>query len=73
MAPTAVSASLALISGLAGWSWLLVCAFSIGFFPWWIGLYLLGTPGVFKWISVAEIAYLAAAWLIARGRVPRGA
>jgi hypothetical protein len=67
MSPKLFSAGLAAAGGVAGRASFLVSAFAIGFFPWWIGPYLLGTPGIFKWISIAELGYLAAAWLIARG------
>lgn len=35
---------------------LLLLAFAASFFP--LGLYLLGTPGIFRWIGVAHLVYL---------------
>ena len=66
--PILLSAGLAGLGSLNGRASWLVIAFSIGFFPFWLGLYLLGTPGVFKWIPVAQLGFVGAAWLIFRGR-----
>lgn len=63
-----VSAALAAMGGIQGKRSWLVAAFAIGFFPWWIGLYLLLSPGIFKWIPIGQFGYLAAAWLIGRKR-----
>jgi hypothetical protein len=56
---------MSLLALLAGWAafkfkpgWLFA-AFLLSFFP--VGLYLLGTPGVFRWIGVANLLYLLAA------------
>jgi hypothetical protein len=63
-APMLVSATLAAAGGLLGKRSLLIAGFAIGFFPGWVGPYLLGTPGIFKWIPVAQFCYLVAAWCI---------
>ena len=55
---------MSLLALLAGWAaikfkpgWLLA-AFLLSFFP--VGLYLLGTPGVFRWIGLGNLLYLLA-------------
>ena len=59
-----VAILMSLLALLAGWAafkfkpgWLLA-AFLLSFFP--VGLYLLGTPGIFRWIGVANLLYLLA-------------
>jgi hypothetical protein len=59
-----VAIFMSLLALLAGWAalkskpgWLLV-AFLLSFFP--VGLYLLGTPGLFRWIGVGNLLYLLA-------------
>lgn len=66
--PMLLAAGIAGIGSLNGRASWLVIAFSIGFFPFWVGLYLLGTPGIFHWIPVAQFGFLVAAWLMFRGR-----
>lgn len=66
--PMLASAALAGAGGAMGRRSLLVSAFATGFFPFWLGPYLLGSPGIFKWIPIAQFGYLLAAWLIATGR-----
>jgi hypothetical protein len=64
----AIMALMAALAGLAGWSaWKghplgLIAAFALSFFP--VGLYLLGTPGVFRWIGAADVLYLAGGVLL---------
>jgi len=72
LAPTAVGAGLAVAGGLIGSPTLLAVAFAVGFFWGVVGLYFLGTPGIFSWIGAAELGYLVAAllaWLVARLRL----
>ena len=55
----AVVALMACLHGSRGW---MVALFVVSFVP--VGLYLLGTPGVFLWIGVANLLYLASAvWM----------
>ncbi len=42
-------------------------AFLLSFFP--VGLYFLGTPGVFAWIGVLDVLYLVAGALLVLYRV----
>ena len=64
LTPTLLGALLAVAGAVRRSRATLVVAFTIGFFPWLIGPYLLGTPGIFRWIAVAELAYLLAAYLL---------
>lgn len=66
MIPTLVGAALAMIGALSGRIMFLLLGFCVGFFWYWIGLYLLFVPGVAKAIGIGEIGYVVAAWLIAR-------
>lgn len=68
MSHVLLSAGLAAVGGILGKRSWLVCAFAIGFFPQWIGLYLLGVPGIFHWIPVAQFGFLVAAWLLGRAQ-----
>jgi hypothetical protein len=59
-----VAILMSLLALLAGWAavkfkpdWLLI-AFMASFFP--VGLYLLGTPGVFRWIGIGNLLYMLA-------------
>jgi hypothetical protein len=44
--------------------WMLI-VFCVSFFP--MGFYLLGTPGIFKWIGVCNIGFLVSAVLMRVG------
>lgn len=58
----ALMIALALLAAWGAWtlrSWVLVVAFVGSFIP--IGLYMLGTPGVFAFIGGANVLYLIAA------------
>ena len=46
--------------------WVMYGAFCGSFFP--VGLYLLGTPGIFKWIGIFDLFYLASAVLMSAGK-----
>jgi hypothetical protein len=50
-------------ASLYGRPLVLVLTFLLSFVPF--GLYMLGTPGVFLWIGVADLLYLLAALLLA--------
>ena len=67
-------AVLAAAAGVGRQAGLLIIAFALSFVP--MGLYLLGTPGIFAGIGVAHLGYLLAAALIMlsrqRGRIFRG-
>jgi hypothetical protein len=59
-----VAILMSLLALLAGWAalkfkpgWLLA-AFLLSFFP--VGLYLLGMPGLFRWIGLGNLLYLLA-------------
>ena len=65
-------ALLALVSGasaLAKRPGLVLLAFVFSFVP--VGAYLIGTPGVFRWVGVAHIGYLVAAVCQVFGRMRR--
>lgn len=67
---------MSLVALLAAWASLklkaplLVAAFLISFFP--VGLYLLGTPGLFRWIGVCNLLYLVTGLTIAVYQRKRG-
>jgi hypothetical protein len=71
----AVTGMMLMLAALAGWSaWKrwplgLVIAFTLSIFP--VGLYLWGTPGVFRWIAAANVGYLVAAVILWIGRSQR--
>jgi len=69
--PILLSAGIAGIGSLYGRASWLVIAFSVGFFPFWLGPYLLATPGIFKWIPVAQLGFVVAACLVFRARASR--
>ena len=54
-------------ASLRGKPLVLVLAFILSFVPF--GLYMLGTPGVFLWIGVADLLYLFAALVLAGARL----
>jgi hypothetical protein len=59
----------ALVGGLAAWKarpYLMLLVFALSFIP--MGLYLLGTPGTFLWIGVANLGFLASGILLRSGR-----
>lgn len=59
---------LAWVSMLAAWYEklpVLAASFVLAFIP---GFYLLLTPGVFRFIGVAQLGFLVSAWLIRRSR-----
>lgn len=52
----------AIVGGVAAYlarPYLMLLVFVVAFAP--IGLYMLGTPGLFRWIGIFELIYLAAA------------
>jgi multisubunit Na+/H+ antiporter MnhC subunit len=60
---------LALVAGcgaVAKQPGLLLLAFAVSFMP--IGLYMLGSPGIFAFIGVANIGYAVAAMIISYGQ-----
>jgi len=59
MGVTAMLAVFAGASALSKRAGLVLLAFLLSFVP--LGIYLMGTPGVFRWIGVAQIGYLLAA------------
>jgi hypothetical protein len=59
MGMTALLAVFAGASALSKRAGLVLLAFLLSFVP--LGIYLMGTPGVFRWIGVAQIGYLLAA------------
>jgi hypothetical protein len=67
-----VSALMILLALLAAWGayivkpWLLLLAFVGSFMP--VGLYFLGTPGIFALIGVANLLYLFTGILMIPGR-----
>lgn len=67
-----VGALIIILALVAAWgsltakSWVLVVAFVASFMP--IGLYMLGTPGVFALIGVANVLYLIAAIVLITDR-----
>jgi hypothetical protein len=67
-----IGALMILLALAAAWgsltarSWVLVVAFVGSFMP--IGLYMLGTPGVFAFIGVANVLYLIAAIVLITDR-----
>jgi hypothetical protein len=67
MGITALLAVFAGASALAKRAGLVLLAFLLSFVP--LGIYLMGTPGVFRWVGVAQVGYLlAAACLSPRSR-----
>jgi len=59
-----VAGVLAAIAALFNATRALVALFVVSFFPF--GLYLLLTPGIFRWIGVARIGYGVGAVLLGR-------
>lgn len=59
-------AALAAGSAWKAWPPGLVIAFVLSLFP--VGLYLLGTPGAFRWIAAANVGYLLSAVILWVGR-----
>ena len=52
--------ALATLGLLAAWKaspYLMLAVFALSFFP--MGLYLLGTPGIYRWIGVFDFLFLA--------------
>lgn len=45
-----------------GRPYLMTLVFILSFVP--LGLYMLGTPGLFRWIGILDLAYLAASLMI---------
>ena len=61
--------AVALLGILAAWrAWprVMLLVFFLSFVP--MGFYLLGTPGIFFWIGVANIGFLASGILLLKGR-----
>lgn len=57
---------LALVGALAAWwakPYLMLAIFLVTFVP--VGLYMLGTPGLFKWIGILQLVFLLASILMA--------
>jgi hypothetical protein len=69
----AIVALMVVLALMAAWASLfgkplvLLLAFLFSFLPF--GLYMLGTPGVFFWIGVADLLYLLAALLLVGSRL----
>ena len=64
-APVAVMMALAAAGILAAWRIipiLMFIVFAISLFP--VGLYLLGTPGMFKWVGVCNLLFLPSGLLM---------
>lgn len=64
-APVAVMMALAAAGMLAAWRIipiLMFIVFGISLFP--VGLYLLGTPGMFKWVGVCNLLFLPSGLLM---------
>jgi hypothetical protein len=60
---------IAVVGVLAAWkAWphLMLLVFALSFIP--MGFYLLGTPGVFFWIGVANLGFLVSGILLRKGR-----
>ena len=60
--------ALATLGLLAAWKarpYLMLAVFIFSFFP--MGLYLLGTPGIYRWIGVFDFLYLASGGLMIFG------
>ncbi len=60
-----IMVALALLAAWSAWTlkpWALVLAFAASFFP--VGFYLLGSPGIFTFVGVANVLYLVAGALI---------
>jgi hypothetical protein len=61
-----VAGILATIAALLGSARALLALFVASFFPF--GLYLMFTPGIFRWFGLAAMGYLIAAVLLKRRR-----
>lgn len=51
-----------LFAAFKGWRFWMLVVFAASFLP--LGLYLLGTPGIFKWIGISDLVYLVATLLL---------
>ena len=59
---------LALLGMVAAWKarpYLMIAVFVLSFFP--MGLYLLGTPGIYRWIGVSDFLFLVSGVLLVSG------
>ena len=64
-APAAVMMALAAVGFVAAWRIipiLMFIVFAISLFP--VGLYLLGTPGIFRWVGVCNLLFLPSGLLM---------
>lgn len=64
--PIVVMLTLALVGALAAWwakPYFMLAVFLVAFIP--MGLYTLGTPGLFKWIGILQLIFLLASVLMA--------
>lgn len=61
-----ILSALGVLASLAGRPYLMAFLAAAMFIP--VGLYTLGTPGLFRWIGLLEVVYFAAALLMIGGR-----